>query len=101
MKKKDKKIKKKMSKKKKIIIFILVLLVAAALVFVALKVGNKGEEKPQKTVVDQIKNFDYSVVDTDTELFKENFKKLKNVLSKKEIDNKEYASVVSKLFIIN
>ena len=57
MKKKEKK---KMSKKKKIIIFILVLLVAAALVFVALKVGNKGEEKPQKTVVDQIKNFDYS-----------------------------------------
>ena len=98
MKKKEKK---KMSKKKKIIIFILVLLVAAALVFVALKVGNKGEEKPQKTVVDQIKNFDYSVVDTDTELFKENFKELKNVLSKKEIDNKEYASVVSKLFIID
>ena len=33
--------------------------------------------------------------------FKENFKELKNVLSKKEIDNKEYASVVSKLFIID
>ena len=49
----------------------------------------------------KIKNFDYSVVDTDTELFKENFKELKNVLSKKEIDNKEYASVVSKLFIID
>ena len=65
-----------------------------------IKVKN-GEEKPQKTVVDQIKNFDYSVVDTDTELFKENFKELKNVLSKKEIDNKKYASVVSKLFIID
>lgn len=101
MKKKDKKIKKKMSKKKKIIIFILVLLVAAVLVFVALKVGKKSEEKPQKTVVDQIKIFDYSVVDTDTELFKENFKELKNILSKKEIDNKEYASTVSKLFIID
>ena len=101
MKKKDKKIKKKMSKKKKIIIFILVLLVAAVLVFVALKVGNNSEEKPQKTVVDQIKTFDYSVVDTDTELFKENFKELKNILSKKEIDNKEYASAVSKLFIID
>ena len=34
-------------------------------------------------------------------MFKENFKELKNVLSKKEIDNKEYASVVSKLFIID
>lgn len=101
MKKKDKKIKKNIAKKKKIIIFIIVLLASATLVFVALKVGKKSEDKPQKTVVDQIKTFDYSVVDTDSELFKENFKELKNILSKKEIDNKEYASTVSKLFIID
>lgn len=101
MKKNEIKKKRKMSKKKKIIIFILILLVAVGLVFFALNIGKNNEQEQKKKVVDQIKTFDYSVVETDTELFKEKFKKLKDELSKKEIDNKKYASLISELFIID
>lgn len=101
MKKKDKiKNKKKISKKKKIIISLIILLIAGGLIFFALNLNN-GNEETKKKVVDEIKNFDYTVVETDTKLFKDTFKELKTELLKDEIDNKNYASLVSKLFIID
>lgn len=94
--------KKKMKKKKKlkILIFILVLLAAGGLVFYALS-GNHNTKKSGAKVVDKIDNFDYKVADTDTKLFKSEFKKLKTILSKKEIKREDYASSVAKLFIID
>jgi len=65
---------------------------------------NNRSNEPQakkKKVVDKIDDFDYTVSETDTELFKKEFKKLKNVLSKEEIDNKKYSEMVAKLFIID
>lgn len=54
-------------------------------------------------VVDSIKNedVDYVVNENDTKLFKDNFNELKKVLNAKKVDNKEYAKVISKLFIID
>lgn len=54
-------------------------------------------------VIDSIKNedVDYVVSDTDTKLFKENFKELKKILNEKEIDNKKYAETITKLFVID
>ena len=91
------------SKKKKIFIFIFLLLIAGALVFVALKLPSKNNkpEENKKKVVDEIENFDYTVSETDTKLFKSEFKKLKTILSKKEVDNKEYSEAIAKLFIID
>lgn len=92
----------KKTKLKKIIVFIFILLIAGGLVFMALKLTKKPEsKKAEKKVVDTIENFDYTVAETDTKLFKEEFKKLKNELSKKEVDNKEYATIVAKLFVID
>ena len=54
-----------------------------------------------KKVVDEIKKFSYTVSETDTKLFKEKFKELKEELSKKEIDNKKYAELISELFVID
>ena len=99
MSKKDKKVKKKKNKKK-LIIFILVLLVAGGLTYYAL-CCNSSSKKTGAKVVDKIDNFDYKVSDTDTKLFKNEFKNLKKVLSKKEIKREDYASSVAKLFIID
>lgn len=99
---KDGKQKKKMSKpnKRKILILILIVVLAVLLVLFALNLGKK-EDDNKKKVVDEIKKFSYTVSETDTELFKNKFKELKKVLSSKNIDNKEYAKLISELFVID
>ena len=92
----------KKKKAKKIIIFLLVLLIAGGLVYFALFNNNKNTKKVKKEkVVDKIDNFDYTVAETDTKLFKSEFKKLKKILSEKEVDNQKYSESVAKLFIID
>lgn len=99
---KDGKQRKKMSKskKRKIIIGILIVVLAILLIIFAITLGKK-EDDNQKKVVDEIKKFSYTVSETDTQLFKDTFKELKKVLSAKEIDNKEYAKLISELFVID
>lgn len=89
-------------KVRRIILFIIVLLIAGALVYMALNNNtSKVKDIKKKKVVDKIDNFDYSVSETDTKLFKDEFKKLKKVLSSKEVDNQKYSEAVAKLFIID
>ena len=94
---------KRKNNKKKLIIFVLVLILAVALVVFALNNGKKDsvDEGKKKVVVDEIKEFSNTVAKSDTKLFKDTFKELKTELSKKEVDNKNYASLVSKLFVID
>lgn len=101
---KVKKNKNKKGKFRKIILFLIVLIIAGILIFFALNGGKKqgDDTKTKKTkVVDTIDNFDYVIAETDTKLLKDEFKNLKKVLSEKEINNKEYASEVAKLFVID
>lgn len=93
-----------MKRKEKILILILVVAVAVVLVCIALGIGKNGNgdsDEGGKKVVDQIDTFDYTVSETDTKLFKETFNELKKLLSNNEFDKKEYASLVSKLFVID
>lgn len=97
----SKKNNKKRKKIRRIILFVFVLLVAGVLVYMALNNTKTEIKVKKKKVVDKIEKFDYSVSETDTKLFKSEFKKLKNELSKDEIDNKKYSELVAKLFIID
>lgn len=92
---------KRKKRKIKLLLFIIVLIAAGVLVYMALNPGKKESNEPIKKVVDEIKNFDYTVAETDSKLFKTEFKNLKKILSEKEIDNKEYATEIAKLFIID
>lgn len=89
------------NKKKKLITFIIIVLIAIALSLFALNIGKKDNVEEKKKVVDEIKNFEYTVSDSDTKLFKDTFKELKTVLSDKNVDKEKYASLVAKLFIID
>jgi hypothetical protein len=100
-KKKNKKPLTKKQKRKRIIITFLIIILAVLLVVFAINVGKKDENENTKKVVDEIKKFSYTVSDTDTQLFKDKFKELKVVLTKKNIDNKEYAKLISELFVID
>ena len=99
----SKKVKNKKKRKGwKLILFLIVLIAAGVLIYMALNNNTPKENNTKKKkVVDKIDNFDYSVSETDTKLFKDEFKKLKKVLSEKEVDNKKYSESVAKLFIID
>lgn len=103
MSKRNKTVRPKKKKLKRILLFIFILLIAGGLVYFALNIKDKGKGKntPKKKIVDKIENFDYNVSETDTKLFKDEFKKLKKELSKKEVDNKKYSELVAKLFVID
>ena len=92
--------KKRMSNKKKLLIcFILVVAIVGGYFVYINFIAEKQVSAPK--VVDEIKEFNYVVNENDTKLFKKTFKELKDVLSKKEVDNKKYAEVISKLFVID
>ena len=70
--KKNKKNKKKMSKLKKFTILLVLLLIVVASAYIYLNYFKNDNSVKQKTkIVDKIDNFDYTISDTDTKLFKE------------------------------
>ena len=90
--------------KKKIIISILIVVILIIGGLVAYKLFHKKEEVPEvKTieVLDKITNYEYHLEDRDNEIYKDNFLKLKDLLEKEEIDYQEYASLITKLFLID
>ena len=92
-----------MSKKKKIILVVVILLILVAgglLAFKLLYHNGKKDVKVTKSL-DTIKDFDYKLEDRDTELYKEEFNKLKKNLEGKEIDYEQYAQSIAKMFVID
>lgn len=97
---KNKKKKRRMNNKKKLLLcLILVLFIVGGYFIYSNFFAEKKTSAPK--VVDEIKSFNYVVNENDTKLFKKTFGELKEVLSKKEVDNKKYAETISKLFVID
>jgi len=94
------------NKKKKIIIIVLIVI---ALLGVGGFFGyryfkDKKKDTPTNTieVLDSIKGYDYHLEDRDSELYKETFFKLKDLLEKSNpIDDKLYAEYMATLFIVD
>lgn len=79
-----------------IIIFIFIIIVGGLFVFKYFGSDFTNNVK----VVDTIDNFNYTLDKRDTKLMKDNYDELKRIL-KKDIDYKEYASILAKLFVID
>ena len=91
-----------MKKKYKVIlIIIIILMVLLAASIVAVKLLSKSDNKDAVKVVDSIDEFGYTLDDRDTELMKNTYNELKNVLSADEINYEEYAKKLSELFVID
>ena len=85
---------------KKIIVILLIILT----IFLGFWFGKKffkEEIRPQDEVkvIKEIKDYNYQLTDNKTLLFTNLFKELIVVLKEEKIDNEQYASLVSKLFI--
>lgn len=59
----------------------------------------KSSGAKEVEVLDRIDGYDYQMDENDSPYFQNLFKDLKKVLSEKQIDEEEYASVIAKLFV--
>ena len=89
-----------MKKKKMKIIFGLILIVLFALLAFCIKDIYKSLKNTEevKTIM-EIKDYGYTLNDNDSPYFKDLFEKLNDVLTKEEISEEEYASLVGQLFV--
>lgn len=87
---------------KRFLIIFIILVIAAAAVFVYFKFfsGKNGNVKKVK-VVDKIDKYGYQLKDSKNEAYKTEFKNLKEILNKDEVNYEDYAKSISKLFIID
>lgn len=92
-----------MSNKKKIIIIVLILIfiVGGGLVIFIKSKDKNLEEVKAPEVIDNVFDYNYELEDRDTEVYKENFLKLKDCLMAEEINYEDYASYATKLFLID
>ena len=81
------------------VVIILTLIVCGIIIFDYMKDDNNKPNTPEVQVTNNIDEYGYVLVDTDTEYYKEIFEKLKVALDKEEIDEDLYATLLSQLFV--
>lgn len=91
----------KKSSKKKILILIIILIVVVIISLIGVKVLFSNDEEQEVKVIKEIKGYEYRLNENETELYKDEFYKLEEILTSDEINYEEYAKGVAKLFIID
>lgn len=90
------------SSSKYITFFLILVIVLGSASYAIYKLVIEEPVEVKKVIVkNKIEGWDYTLDDRDTEIMKVEFEKLKNVLTMSEIDYSEYATRVSKLYIID
>ena len=95
-----------MKKKRLILLLVLLLIVIGIIVSVVIiikKNKNKPEDVEETTavVLNSIEEFNITLDDLDSDLYKKEYEELKENLQKEKIDYDDYAKSISKMFIID
>ena len=88
-------------KKNKKVLALLILIGVILFGYLIFRVRNDFFKKQDKTVVDSIGLYRYTLEKTDTKLYENYFKELSKILNEKTIDYEKYAEYLSKLFIVD
>ena len=88
-------------RKKKRVVSFFKLIVTILIVGIVVYIVNSKYPFEKDHKVDDIKGYHYSIENRDSQLMKDNFASLKEVLLSKEIDYEKYAEYLSKLFVID
>lgn len=80
------------------VLAVIIVIVAGVKVFFDFFV-NDTREVVGKNILENLESYGYTLDDLDTDLFREYFNELKDVLNEEEIDYNKYAQVVVKLFV--
>lgn len=90
-----------MKKRYKLTLTFIVCLIVLIFVILLISFFKVDNNNSYIKSIDSIDGYDYVLNEKDTDLIKNEFKDLKKILSSKQVDYKEYAQIISKLFIIN
>ncbi len=88
-------------KRNKKVLALLILIGVILFGYLIFRVRNDFFKKQDKTVVDSIGLYGYTLEKTDTKLYENYFKELSKILNEKTIDYEKYAEYLSKLFIVD
>ena len=91
---------KKKSKLKKLLIILIILVIIAIIGILVYNFFFKNKEEEVK-IIKSIPEYGYDLRENETKLYKDEFEKLDDILSKNDIDYEEYAKEIAKLFIID
>ena len=91
------KLKKKVRRRLFIGIIVVLLCILGFLIYKTFKPTNKDVKETK--IVSHIENYGYKLKDNKPKAYKDLFKELEDILNKDEVDEKEYVSKVSELFI--
>lgn len=96
---------KKVLSKRKIFYFVtsVILFVLVCIFGIKLLIDFKGSSKPEnvKKSIDSIELYGYSLSDKATDIYKQYFNELKSTLNSENIDYEKYATLITKLFVID
>ena len=90
----------KLKKKVKVILVIAIILIVAGLGFLAYE-SVKPKAVKTATVENEIEEYGYTLKSTRNDRYKEAFQELKDILSKKDVDEEAYVEQISKMFIMD
>ena len=90
----------KLKKKVKVILIIAIILIITGLGFLAYE-SVKPKAVKTATVENEIEEYGYTLKSTRNDRYKEAFQELKDILSKKKVDEEAYLKQISKMFIMD
>ena len=89
---------------KRSLLIVIVVLLSIIILFAFIN-SNKGgiqkEEEKKPVTVDSIEKYDYHLYSNKSDAYKDKFQELSKELTKEEVDEKEYARILSELFVID
>ena len=91
---------KKKSKLKKLLIILIILVIIAIIGILVYNFFFKNKEKEVK-VIKSIPEYGYDLRENETKLYKNEFEKLDDILSEKDVNYEDYAKEIARLFIID
>ncbi|MEG0995009.1 MAG: hypothetical protein RSE91_03480 [Bacilli bacterium] len=89
----------KIKKSAKIIFSIITIILIIVIAF--LIIGNKKKSTQEIKVINEIKEYGYTLKDNQSDKYKELFKELEKTLKINPIDEENYAKLVSQMFVID
>ncbi len=90
----------KLKKKvKRLILFVIILLMIFIAFLLYQMFGQKQSSAKEVVIINEIKEYGYTLQDDDSKEYKEMFKELKKILGKDKVDEEAYVQQISKMFI--
>ena len=92
-----------MKKISKILLFIFIVLSISVAAYFAYDyfLGTNDNSEPKVKVLKKINNYDYTLKENATKIYKDEFNELSDILDKDEVSYEDYAKSIAKLFVID